>query len=198
LLASNAFAQTDNSNGMVTCNTITKGVVKFKPSLTSAGGFPGTVQISGVLGDCTTDVAGVTLPEGKSKFKGVLNSADNGCGGLSGPSTSTGTITITWGTIPAVTNKVSTVTISSGGSAGGFSTIVGALRGTFDLGTSPPANGGPTSALAVAGGFTGGDGGATSGATVVTQQSVGSILFGCGSTTGLKSLNIGAGALRLK
>ena len=105
----------DNSNGTVSCDTITKGVIKPKPTLTLAGGFATVLSVQGVLRGCTTNVPGVTFPDGKSKFKGTIAANDNGCAGLAGASTSTGAITITWGTNVAVTNKQSVVTFGVGG-----------------------------------------------------------------------------------
>jgi hypothetical protein len=202
LVAQHASAQVDNSNSTVSCNTITKAVFKPKPALTTAGGLGATViQVSGVLSGCTTNAPGVTIPDFKSKFKGVINSADNGCAGLAGPSPSTGTITITWKTNIAVTNKTSIVTIPAGGSAGGFLPVAGGTRGAFDLGTGAPSGSvvpGPTSALEVSGGFTGGTGGANSGAAVVTSEDIAVILAECGDIKGVKSINLGAGALSLQ
>jgi hypothetical protein len=195
--SANAADAIDNSNGTVSCDTITKGVIKAKPSLTLAGGAATILSVSGVLSGCTTNVAGVTLPDGKSKFKGTLNAADNGCAGLSGPSASTGSIVIKWSTVPAVTLKTSTVNIVANSTAGGFATVVGGARGVFDVGTGPPASGMATAPVSVTGGFTGGDGGASSGATVATQESIGVILAQCGGIKGVKQLNIAAGALSL-
>jgi hypothetical protein len=189
----------DASNGTVTCETITKGVIKPKPALMNGGTTnPTLIQISGTLGGCSSPDTAVTFPEGKSKFKGLLTATNNDCAGLAGPSASTGTITISWGTVPALVNKTSTVTVSAGGSAGGFGLVAGALRGTFNLGEGAPSDGSPSSALAVSGAFTGGDGGASSGSVVVTQQAVSTILAGCADTLkGLKQINIGAGTIHL-
>jgi len=201
LVASHASAQVDNSNSTVSCDTITKAVFKPKPALTVAGGFPAVIGVSGVLSGCTTNAPGVTIPDFKSKFKGVINSADNGCAGLAGPSASTGTITISCKTDVPVLFKTSVITISSGGTAGGFLPAAGASRGAFDLGQGPPAGAvvpGPTTALSVSGGFTGGNNGATSGATVITSESIGVILAECGGLKGVKAITLGAGALSLQ
>jgi hypothetical protein len=179
----------DNSNATVHCGTITKGLIKPKPTLVNGGTSATVIAISGTLGGCSSSDSSITFPEGKSKFKGTLNSSTNDCAGLAGPSTSTGSITITWGTSPAVTHKTTVVSIPSGGSVGNFASVAGDLHGTFDLGA--PAG----SALSATGGFTGGDNGAASKASVVTQESVNSILAGCANIKGLKQINIGVGSI---
>jgi hypothetical protein len=189
----------DNSMDTVTCGTILKGVVKPKPALTTAGGLGTTlIAISGTLGGCSSPSnPALVFPEGKSKFKGVITSADNGCAGLNGASTSTGTITISWGVIPvlpatAVTNKTSIVTLPSGSSVGGFGTFAGDAHGTFELGAPDGA------ALSVSGGFAGTDSGATSHASIITTQSVTTILNSCNAIAGLKSIAIGVGGIKVQ
>ena len=193
--APTAHAQAiDNSNDTVHCETVTKGAIKFAPALSNTGAVATVIKISGTLGGCSS-ASNPTLvfPEGKSKFKGLLNAATNNCAALAGPSTTNGTLTFSWGVAaPGVTQKVSTVTIPSGGSVGSFAAIGGGSYGVFGLGA--PQGG---AALSVTGGFTGGNGGATSGGYVVTQQSVASILSYCGSLTGLKAINIGVSQIDL-
>jgi hypothetical protein len=82
----------DNTNGTVSCGTILKASAKPKPTLTNAGGVPTVVFIKGTLGGCSSGDTAVSFPEGKSKFKGTINAADNGCAGLAGPSSGTGTV----------------------------------------------------------------------------------------------------------
>jgi hypothetical protein len=187
-----AGAQVNNANGTVSCGTILKASVKPKPSLTNAGGLATVLYVKGTLGGCSSGDTAVTFPEGKSKFKGTINAVDNGCAGLAGPSTGTGTITITWGTVPAVTNKVSTVNIPVGGAVGNFGVFASDLHGTFGLGSPYGA-----AALSVTGGFAGNDAGASSGATIITQESVNSILAGCGAAAGLKVINLGLMGINL-
>ena len=50
----------------------------------------------------------------------------------------------------------------------------------------------------MSGGFTGGNNGATSGATVITSESIGVILAECGGLKGVKAITLGAGALSLQ
>ena len=184
----------DNSNDTVHCDTVTKGVIKLAPPLKNGGTLGAVIKIGGTLGGCVSPSnPSLVFPEGKSKFKGVLNSATNDCAGLAGPSTTSGTLTFTWGVAsPGVTQKVSTVTIPSGGSVGSFTAIGSGAYGVFGLGA--PQGG---AALSVTGGFTGGDGGAGSSGYVITTQSVASILSYCASLTGLKAINIGVSQIDL-
>ena len=188
----------DNSNASVTCTTIAKGTLKARPPLTAGGGVPTFLLLSGKLGGCTSP-DGITFQEGKSTFRAIFNVADNACVGLAGVNPTTGSITIRWKTNEPVTNPISTVTLPAGSIVGNAGSVAGALRVTFDLGTGPPSNGGGMGAspLSVAGGFTGGDGGANSGVTVVTQLSVDSVLTLCNSKKGIQEISLGAGALTL-
>jgi hypothetical protein len=187
----------DNTNASVSCTSVTKAILKARPGLTSSGGVPSLFILTGKLGGCTSP-DGITFQEGRSSFRALIQSPDNSCPGLAGPNPTTGSITIRWKTNERITQPVSTVTIQSGAIAGGVDTSAGALRATFDLGTGPPSNApGGTSALSVTGGFTGGDGGANSGATVITELSVQSILLLCNSPKGLQEIRIGGGALSL-
>jgi hypothetical protein len=191
----------NNANDTVKCGTISKGVIKPKPVLNNTGVAPSVFSISGTLGGCTSPSnPNLVFPEGKSKFKGTINAPTSNCAGLAGPSTSTGTLTITWGATDSVSgagmlNKTSTVTIPSNGSVGNFAVVAGDSHGTFDLGQP-----GAPAALSVTGGFTGGNGGATSTATVITQESVTTILSFCAlpAPKGLKQITIGVGGLTLQ
>jgi hypothetical protein len=95
-----------------------------------------------------------------------------------------------------VTLPESVVTIPIGGSIGSFGVFADDLHGTFGLGAPEGA-----AALSVTGGFTGGDGGASSGGSTITQENVNTILAGCGagcgSATGLKQINIGVAGITL-
>jgi hypothetical protein len=192
---SHAAEPIDSSNASVTCTSVTKGVLKAKPALTAAGGLPTILLLSGKLGGCTSP-DGITFQEGKSSFRAIINSADNGCPSFIGGNPTTGSITIRWKTNERITDSTSTVTIPSGAIVGGIASVAGAVRGTFDLGSGPPSNA-SASNLSVTGGFTGGDGGANSGATVVLELSAQSILTLCNSPKGVQELEIGAGALSL-
>ncbi len=194
----------DNSNDTVTCGTILKGAIKPKPVLTLTGAVPSVFAISGTLSGCSSPSnPNLVFPEGKSKFKGTINAPNNNCLSLAGSSTATGTLTITWGATDSVSgagmlNKSSVVTIPSMGSTGNFVVVAGDQHGSFDLGTPV--------ALSVTGGFTGGNGGATSTASVITTESVVSILRACDTTAappaipgkGVKQITIGVGGLTLQ
>jgi hypothetical protein len=196
----------DNSNDDVICQTITKGVIKFKPALNNVGSaLPQSIQVGGTLGACKSNTnANLVFPEGKSKFKGILSIPTSpGCLGLLGPSAASGSLTFTFNatdtTVPASPQpllfKTATVTVSSGGTVGGLATIGLGAYGQFGLGS--PQGG---TALAVAGGFTGGDGGSTSEGLVFTQQAADTISTFCGLTPplGVKQINIGVGVVHLK
>jgi hypothetical protein len=89
-----ARAQYDNSNDDVQCQTITKGVLKFKPALNNnPSTVPQVIQVGGTLGACvSTTHAALVFPEGKSKFTGVLTISPTGpgCLGLLGASSASG------------------------------------------------------------------------------------------------------------
>jgi hypothetical protein len=196
-----AYAQYDNSNDDVECQTITKGVLKFKPFLNNVDQGAGTIKVSGTLGACKSNThATLVFPEAKSKFKGLLNSPTSGCLGLLGPSGASGTITLTFKATdgvggPGLLFPTSTVTVTAGDSVGGLATIGNGAYGQFGLGT-----GGGGTALAVSGGFTGGDGGATSDALIFTQQAADTLSTFCGQTPplGIKGINIGVGTIHLQ
>lgn len=196
-----AYAQYDNSNDTVHCETITKGSLKFKPALNNTDQGAALIKVSGTLGACkSASHPALVFPEGKSKFKGVLNSPTSGCLGLLGPSGASGDIFFTFSATdgvggPGLLFKTSTVTLTSGDAVGGLATIGGGAYGQFGLGT--PNGGG---ALAVSGGFTGGDGGATSGALIFTQQAGDTLATFCALTPplGIKAINIGVGQIDLQ
>ena len=196
-----ARAQYDNTNDDVHCQTVTKGVLKFKPPLNLADQGPGTIQVGGTLGGCSsTTHPALVFPEGKSKFKGILNSPTTGCLGLLGASGATGDLTFTFSATdgvggPGLKLKTSVVHVPAGGSVGGLLGIGGGSYGQFGLGTP---NGG--AALSVTGGFTGGNAGATSGGLVVTQQSSATLATFCGLTPplGVKQINIGVAQIDLQ
>jgi hypothetical protein len=181
----------DASNSTVTCNTITKGQIKPKPSLVNGGTEPSTVKIKGKLSGCTTNAPGVTSITGS--FKGELTGGTNDCAGLVGLTTNVGTIDLKWKATPALDDNTSTVTLVAGSAVG---LVVGpfgsGLYGAFGLGNPPGL------ALSVTGSFTGGNGGATSVATVITTQDIGEIATECASTKGVKVLNIGLGSITLQ
>ena len=185
-----AAGTVDASNSTITCSTLTKAVIQPKPALVNSGALPATVKIKGTLSGCTTNAPGVTSITGS--FSGLLTGGVNDCGSLIGPTANTGTITLKWKSVPGLIIPTSTVTVNAGSAVGGLFLLGSAAYGQFQLGNPPGA------ALSVAGSFTGGDGGATSTATVITTQDVGAIGTLCGSATGVKLLNIGLGTITLQ
>ena len=186
-----AAGTVDASNSVITCSTITKAVIQPKPALLNGGTLPGTVKIKGSLSGCTTNAPGVTSITGS--FKGELTGGTNDCVNLLGPTANTGTIEIKWKATPALVNSASTVTVNNGSAVGGlFLGLLPAAYGQFQLGNPPGA------ALSVAGSFTGGNGGATSTANIITTQDFGAITTLCASSTGVKALNIGLGTISLQ
>jgi hypothetical protein len=189
LLAAVAHAAgtVDASNSTITCSTITKAVVKADPPFVNGGTVPGTIKFKGKLAGCTTDAAVTSIT---GTFSGLLTGGTNDCASLAGSTTSTGTITIKWKASPGLIVKTSTVTVNSGSSVGSIFALGSSAYGQFDLG-SPVGN-----ALAVAGSFTGGDGGASSNATIITTQDLVYLFNLC--NTGVKTLNIGVGKITLQ
>jgi hypothetical protein len=185
-----AAGTVDASNSVITCNTLTKAVIQPKPALINGGSLPATVKIKGTLSGCSTNAPGVTSISGS--FSGLLTGGTNDCASLIGPTTNTGTITLKWKSVPGLINPISTVTVTSGSAVGGLFSLPPGAYGQFQLGNPPGA------ALAVAGSFTGGNGGATSTATVITTQDAIGIGVQCGTATGVKSLNIGIGTITLQ
>jgi hypothetical protein len=192
----------DNSMDTVVCQTVSKGVIKPKPLLVNGGSLPAVLSVSGTLGGCSSPSnANLVFPEGKSKFKGTINSATNNCLGLLGPTTGTGTLTITWSATEMTTgatllHKTSTVSIPTGGAIGNFASegpgLPGGLYGTFVLGA--PNGAGP---LAVSGGFQGTDAGATSTASIITQESVPTLTSFC-AAKGIKQVTLGVTSIELQ
>ena len=198
----------DNTNDTVRCQTVTKGIIKANPPLQFGGTLPTTLTIQGTLGACQSlSHPALIFPEGKSKFKGTILSPTNDCTGLSGPTTGTGTIVFTFSATDgpgggALALKNSTLNLPVGGAVGG--TFVsptqpngaGTGYGQFVVGTGN----GVAVAPSVTGGFQGGNGGATSVATIVTTQSILTAGAAClvPPSKGIKQLNIGVAAILLQ
>ena len=204
--AAAGVAPVDNSQDTVVCTTVTKGIIKASPPLVIPGAaVPTTLSISGTLGGCSSPSRpSLVFPEGKSKFKGTITGTTDSCTALAGPTTGTGTITFSWGATDTGTGgtggglaqKTSTLSLPTGGAVGGTFTSPtqpAAQYGQFVIGTANGVGAAP----AVSGGFQGGDGGATSAATVVTTQSIGTALSFCVGK-GIKQLNMGTGAIALQ
>jgi hypothetical protein len=199
-------APVDNSEDTVVCTTVTKGIIKASPPLVIPGSATRTtISISGTLGGCSSPSRpSLVFPEGKSKFKGTINGTTNDCTSLAGATTGTGTITFIWGATDTGTGgtggglslTTSTLSIPTGGAVGGrftSPTQPAAQYGQFVVGT---ANG-VAMAPSVSGGFQGGDGGATSVATIVTSQSVGTALSFCVGN-GIRQIDLGTAAIELE
>jgi len=188
-----AMAQIDATNYTVSCDTLTKGTIGFKPSLAIPGGAVAeSTKIKGTLSGCTATPSGggmpVTVTSGS--VSGLLTSNSNSCTALLGPSTATGTITIKWKTVQKLTNATTTITVASGTVAGGTATPFGdaATYGTFTIsGTSQTGPfGGPSGT------------GAASVTKSLTVQGVGALTALCTSATGLKAANLGPTEVNLQ
>jgi hypothetical protein len=172
------------SGDTVSCNTILKGVVGFKPALTASGTAADVISVKGSLAGCTTNDANITSISGS--FKGTLNSPTSSFLSLLGPSSATGSIVVTWKTVPALVTKTTTVTIVAGNVNGATNSPFGdaATYGQFDI-----------SGAAVTGSFLGGDNGASSVTHALTTQDAGYLLAVGSSATGLKGVNLGVGEI---
>ena len=181
----------DASQYTVACDTITGGSVGFKPALVLGGSTPSVASIKGTLSGCTATPndgnPAVTVTSGS--VKGSLSTSTNDCLSLLGPSTSTGTITITWKTTPALVSKTTTITVHSGNVSGGtanpFTDL--ATYGLFGItGTTQ------------SGSFGGGDSGASSFTNALTVQGVGALTPQCTPPSkGLKAITLGSGEVSL-
>jgi hypothetical protein len=176
----------DATHDTVTCATIQKGVVKFKPPLTASDNGPATISVQGVLQGCATNDANITSISGQ--FKGTLSSPSSAFTSLLGPSMATGTITVSWKTVPALTVKTTTITISSGDVSGATNSPFGdgATYGQFDI------NG-----AAVTGSFLGNDNGASSVTHAMTVEDAGFLAAQGFGVKGLKQVTLGSGEIKL-
>jgi hypothetical protein len=184
----------DATNYTVSCDTITGGVVGFKPALLLGGSTPSAASIKGTLSGCSATPAGggdpVTVVSGS--VKGTLNTSTNDCLSLLGPSSATGTITITWkvGTGQKLTNNKTVITVSNGNVSGGTSNPFSdsATYGLFNI-----------SGTSQTGAFGGASGtGAASFTNALTVQGVGALTPQCTSPSkGLKGITLGSGEVNL-
>jgi hypothetical protein len=194
-----AHAQVDVSNSTVTCNTIVKGAIKASPALVNGGTSASVFKVKGKLAACTTNAVGVTIPDGKSSFSGVINVPSNDCAALLTPGAVSGTVTLKWkGSVP-ITPTSSVITLNTGdATAGVYDSAFGnnALYGYFGLGINPRPSGVAGSPVAVTGAFTGGSGGVNSTADIVTAESIAMITGQC-AAAGVKTITIGIAQIRL-
>ncbi len=200
LFIGNARAATtpqDTSHYTVSCDTFTKATIGFKPALTLAGtGAPSDVAtIKGTLSGCTATPDGsnpaISVISGSAKGTLTTTSANsNSCLTLLGPTTATGTITITWKTNLPMQSKTTTITVNGGNVSGGTSNPFsdGATYGLFNISgtTQTGAFGGPSGT------------GAASFTKALTVQGVTGLTATCSSTAGLKSVNIGSAEVHLQ
>jgi hypothetical protein len=200
----------DASSHSVTCNDLI-GKIKFGIPLHLGGTSANTVTVSVKSSDCVDNTAGAydpTLnPTGVSlkgfSSKGVLNSSNNDCLGLSGLSTGTsGAIAGKFTTnpqTPGLVNATNTInvtqtyggTFNDGGttSPASDSDSWGGQYGLFQIGADSFM---PTTAPVVTGAYNNG-GGANLQFDGTTAQSQGTLATQCFSTAGIKGIQFGIG-----
>ncbi len=193
LFATPAQAQIDTTNYTVSCDTLSKGVVQFKPSLILGGTLQETTKIKGTLSGCTaTPAAGgdpVTVISGS--VSGLLSTPTNDCGALLGPSAATGTLTIKWKTVQKLANATTSITIGAGNVSGGLTAPFAdtAQYGLFNIsGTTQSGAFGGTSGTGT-GSFT----------KSITTQGFNALGAACTPPAlGLKAINLGSTEVGLK
>jgi hypothetical protein len=178
----------DATHYKVTCDTLTKGVAKFKPALHLGGTVaPAITQVKGTLSGCTATPDGsnpaVTVVSGS--VSGLINGANNDCLALLGPSTATGTLTIKWKTVEKLVSATTVITITSGDISGGTNTPFAdsATYGQFNIGSTTQTGpfGGPSGT------------GAASFTHSLTAQGITALGAQCGDPVkGLKQVNLGS------
>jgi len=187
----------DTSHYTIACDTLLKGTIGFKPSLTLAGtGAPSDVAtIKGTLTGCTATPDGanpaITVTSGSVKGTLTTTSANsNSCTALLGATTATGTITITWKTSLPMLSKTTVITVGSGDISGGTANPFAdaATYGQFSISgtTQTGAFGGPSGT------------GAASFTKSLTAQGVTNLTTTCTTTAGLKAANLGSTEVNLQ
>jgi hypothetical protein len=176
----------DASHDTVACDTLLKGTVGFKPSLTASGGSPDVITIKGSLTGCSTNDSNITSISGS--VKGTLNSPTNGFTSLLGPSSATGTITITWKTVPALVSKTTTITIAAGNIVGSTNSPFSdsATYGEFSISGSTQT-----------GSFDGSDNGASSFTHALTVEGITQLAAEGTGIKGIKAVTIGSAEVSL-
>jgi hypothetical protein len=173
----------DVSNATIVCDTVI-GTLGLKPAFLVGGtGTSGAMTLKGTLGACTVTDAPSPVTILKGTFSGKLVTSVNDCVAVFEGATTTGTITIKWkadGTTPI--QQTSTVVTIGSLTGQVFTAPWDGLYGQLTLNPS-----GETGA------FTGGDNGAGATITGVGSQEVQSLFNSCGTTPGLKLINIGLG-----
>jgi len=182
----------DASQYTASCSTVT-GTVSFKPALVTGGTAPTTIRIKGTLDGCRAlppPVGGAKLrilPG--SRFSGEFTGASNDCASLmSLLAPVAGSVTIKWKTSPEIASKTSVVSFPQESSVSFDAPWAGSyVNFTF---------GGKT---AVSGSFAGANGaGGSSTMAGIYSQDAGVLMDACNSAVGLKTLDIGLGAVSLQ
>jgi hypothetical protein len=199
VLASGAAAYAagtiDATHYTVSCDTLSKGSVGFKPALFFGGAAPSSTKLKGTLSGCVATPDGtnpaVTVISGS--VSGLLTTPNNDCGGLVGPSATTGMITIKWKTTPALANATTTITVASGNVSGGTAAPLPPDTAQYGLFT--------ISGTSQTGAFGGASGtGALSTTRALTVQGIINLATNCAPppAKGLKAVNLGPTSIILK
>lgn len=183
----------DVSSHAITCSTVT-GTAKLSPALDDVGLSPLTIKLKGNLAGCVDTTDGAVLID-SATFSGVITDPTNFCPDLittfQPPATASGTIIYKWKanrTTPTLqtqsTQVIDTRTgdLFSPGGPFGPATYVQLAFGT----------------VSVSGAFTGGDGGITSSTVFLTSQDWAGIQSLCATATGVKTFDLGLGAVTLQ
>jgi hypothetical protein len=181
----------DASHYTVACDTMHKGSITFSPPLVTNGTAIETQKFKGTVSGCeaTSHFAGdpsVTVVSGS--ISGSLKGGVNNCASLNGSSAAGGYITITWNTVPALTNKKSTIIVAP------FETNGTLVASFLDFGLYRQLDMGGVS---VTGAFSGGDNGTSSLAHMLSQEGFDGMFGVCATPGGLKSSGIGSTELFL-
>lgn len=166
-----------------TCTGLS-GTVKFKPSLTLAGGTASaqSSSIKSSLSGCTSSAVTGTFT---GTVSGTLtnSSSTHSCTGLLGASPDTGTLTIKWKAPSGYKFSPATTSVNVTSVTGGTVTYSGDTYGEFTIPGAPDNSS--------SGAFTGGNSGAdstTSASTYPEDES--SLTTTCESKKGLKSVDV--------
>ncbi len=178
-VAGAAAVKVDATHYTVSCTSIT-AAAKFNPPLTLAGGPASNeaTSISGSASGCTAtpSAGGTPITVTGVKIKGTINDATSThtCGGLTTPTTETGSLTGKWAATPKLLSASSVINPTS---------VMGGIGGdgnaTFSL----------SYGAATSGPFQGADSGTSSSTNAETVLPISTILGLCGGK-GIKKLAI--------
>ena len=178
-----AVTKVNATNYTVTCTAIA-ATATFSPKLTNTAtaASPEKTKIAGSVTKCTATptTGGAAVKLSKGTVSGTITNASSThtCAGLTTPTTETGSLKVTWTTIPAGTLLTATSTAFPTTVTGGAG---GNGRATFTIAFSH-----------VTGSFQGSDSGASSTSDAQTTTTAASIFTTCGKSTGLTSIKIQA------